>query len=347
MFNSAGVGMIATDRELRIRAWNPAAMRIFGASAAQMTGTDVASIVPQPRRQLARRLLNRALELGETNELEFQQRDERGESRELAIAITPIASDQGQTFGALICVRDITRRVRAVSALHESEKMVALGEMAGAVSHHFNNILGGVVTSVDFALAGDDDAVARQVLEKTARALARATQLMRGLLAFAEGNLSHQDQCDFSELLINLTDRTERRIANRGIVVTLELPHLPVMSVPRDALENVIENLVQNAISAMPHGGTLTIAGACHGDTLRIQVRDSGFGMTPQELQRCFEPFYRVAGNRSADPPTQARGLGLAVAFGIVRNLGGSITARSEPDRGSCFEVTIPRSLPH
>ncbi len=343
MFNSAGVGMIATDRELHIRAWNPAAMRIFGASAAQMTGTDAVAILPRPRRQLVRRLLTRAIEMGESNEFEFQQRDEHGQSRELAIAITPIASDEGFTFGALICIRDITKRVQAVSQLHESQKMVALGEMAGAMSHHFNNILGGIVTSVDFALASDDGTIARSVLEKTARALTRATQLMRGLLAFAEGSRSHPDQCDFSELLINLTDRAERRTADRGIAVMLDLPPLPVMAVPRDALENVVENLVQNAITAMPKGGTLTICGSCDNDVLRVQVTDSGFGMAPQELERCFEPFYRVPGDTKGEVPTQARGLGLAVAFGIVRNLGGSITARSEVDKGSSFEVSIPR----
>ncbi len=378
MFACAGVAMIATDRELKIRGWNSAAMRIFGASASQMVGTDCLGVVPQRRREIALKVLKRAIENGEPNEFEFQHRDEKGMSRELAVTVTPIADDAGTRLGVLICVRDITRRVEAVAEALESQKMASLGEMAGEVAHHFNNILGGVVTSVDYALSGDEYAVCRRVLEQTAWALGRATHLVRGLLAFAEGDSEHQDQCDLTELILSVVQELEQRAAEQGVTLKLDLPELPVLPVPRDPVTTVLENLTQNALDAMPDGGDLTVEVRPENDRVLIRICDTGRGLQPAELKRVFEPFYRAkdpsakypsrdregagapsfdSDRRVGDGPrrpvtssparapagaTGRTGLGLAVAFGIMRHMGGSISARSAPKKGSCFEVSIP-----
>jgi len=344
LFASAGVAMIATDRELKIKSWNQAATRIFGASASQMMGTETAAIIPQRRRQVAKRVLRRAIEHAESNEFEFQHRDEKGLFRELAVTVTPISDDAGGRHGALICVRDITRRVEAVAEMLDSQKMASLGEMAGEVAHHFTNILGGVVTSVDYALAGDEDAVCRRVLEQTARALGRATHLVRGLLAFAEGDRQHQDQSDLTELVLEVAHGLEQRSREQGVTFTLDTPTLPVLAVARNPVTTVLQNLTQNALDAMPDGGELTLEVRHDENRVLIQIRDTGRGLDPDELKRVFEPFYRAKSTRSSSVPTKARGLGLAVAFGIMQSLGGSIAARSERDKGSCFEVSIPTS---
>lgn len=342
MFASAGIAMIAAGRDLKIQFWNPAAMRLFGASAERMIGTDVTAIVPEPRRRLARQILRRAIEGAESNEFEFQHRDEKGRSRELAVAVTPVADPHGRPLGALVCARDITRRVEAIARLHHSEKMASLGQMAGEMAHHFNNILGGVVTSVDFALAGDDDAHCRRVLEQTARAVGRATHLVRGLLAFAEGDAVAGDLSDLTEIILDIADAAERSCRDHHVEFKLVMQQLPVTPVPRNQMSTVLRNLVQNALDVMPDGGKLTIEAAAQDERVLISVIDTGTGLEPDEARRIFEPFFRAKGDRKLRPPSEARGLGLAVVFGILQRWGASISVSSKPGEGTRFDVSIP-----
>ena len=258
------------------------------------------------------------------------------------MVVSAIADDTGVRLGALICVGDITRRVEAVAKAHESRKMASLGQMAGKMAHHFNNILGGIVTSVDYALTSDEDADCRRVLERTSHALGRATHLVRGLLAFAEGDSGSHVQCDLAGLLRNLIASLEPRAARHGVKLTFEWPELAPLTVPRSQITTVLQNLTQNALDAMPDGGELSLAVVRSDAGVLVRVCDTGCGLDPAELKRIFEPFYRAEDAQSLALPSMARGLGLAVAFGIMQQMGGSILAQSERNKGSCFEISIP-----
>lgn len=219
-----GVAVIATDLQLNIRAWNAAATRTFGATEDRMIGTPIAQIIPRERRLIAERMLKRAMQTGETIQLEFQHRNAQGIARELAGTIAPVIAESGERIGASICIRDITRRIELQSELDESRKMASLGEMAGAIAHHFNNILGGAVTSIDFASASDDPRLKSRVLEQVGGALQRATTLVDGLLAFAQGDRRANDLSDLTEVINQLADDTERNIEGSAIEFSVNLP---------------------------------------------------------------------------------------------------------------------------
>lgn len=337
-----GVALIATDRDLNIRTWNAAAARTFGAGAERMIGTPVIQVVPQERRGIAERILHRAVQTGETAHFEFQHRDAQGRRCELIGTVAPIVTDAGARIGASVCVRDITPSIELQAQLHESRKMAALGEMAGAISHHFNNILGGVVTSIDYANASGDPAVQARVLKQVAPALQRATALVNGLLAFAEGDRRADDLSDFTELINELAEETERSLEGRSIEFTLNLPVLPVLPFPRAQMAPVLRNIVQNAMEAMPDGGSLRIDVTLDERSVQVLVSDTGCGLDEEALSRVFEPFWSTKG-LLADGVHGATGLGLAIAHGLVQMSGGSITVTSEPGRGSCFRITLPR----
>jgi len=338
-----GVALVATDRNLNIRVWNGAAARMFGAGAERMIGTSILSIVPAERRRGAERMLRRAVKAGETSEFEFEHRDSQGEHRELAAVITAVATESGQKIGASMCVRDITRRIALQAELDESRKIASLGELAGAIAHHFNNVLGGIVTSIDYAIDAGDPALTQRVLEQTNRALVRATALVNGLLAFAEGGPRSGDLCDLTELVYELADEIERGIVGRGIDLTLNLPTLPVTPVPRTELLTVLRNITQNAIEAMPKGGKLTVEVETDARGVNIAVQDTGCGLDEVTRSRMFEPFWTTKGVLSAGTG-RGIGLGLAIAHGLVQRLGGSINVRSEVNKGSSFQVFIPTS---
>lgn len=337
-----GVALVATDLSLNIQTWNAAAARMFGAAADRMIGTPVISIIPQDRRIPAERMFRQAILSGESSELEFQHRDSHGEARELSGTIAPVVSETGIRIGASICIRDITRRIHLQAEVHESRKMASLGAMAGAIAHHFNNILGGVVTSIDFAGDSSDMTVTKRVLEQTSRALMRAAVLVNGLLAFAEGTPRADDLSDLTELMNDLADELEREIEGRKIEFTLNRPTLPVVPVPRTQLRTILRNIAQNAIEAMPEGGSLRMDVAVNESAVIIAISDTGVGLDKEAQSRIFEPFWSTKGDRTLG--ATATGMGLAIAHGLAQVIGATITVASDVNKGSTFTVTLPHA---
>ncbi len=335
-----GMALMATDAALHIRTWNAAAGRMFGAGAEAMIGAPVLSVLPQDRRIAAERMLRRAIEVRESGELEFQHHDAQAQTRELSASITPVLNDTGAAIGASICIRDVTRRIHLAAEVHESRKMVALGEMAGAIAHHFNNILGGIVTGIDYASANPESAVTRRVLTQTSRALMRASALVNGMLTFARGDPHSDDLSDLTEVLNDLAEETERAVQGRAIEFALDLPKLPVVPVPRAQLTTILRNMVQNAVEAMPEGGTLRIDASVTEAFAIIAVADTGRGLDEEARQRLFEPFWTT---KRPDASGGVSGLGLAIAHGIAQVIGASISVASELQRGTTFTVAVPR----
>lgn len=338
-----GVALIATDRDLTIRIWNAAAGRMFGAGSNRMLGTDALSVFPVERRESAGHMFRSAIEAGETSEVEFQHRDDDGGARKLAGVIAPVVSSSGERIGASICIRDITRRMRLQTEVLESRKMTSLGQMAGAIAHHFNNILGGVVTSIDYAAAtADDPTVTRRILYKTGKSVLRATNLVNGLLVFAEGGPREDDLSDLTEVLNHLAHELDETTKESPVRFVFEQSKLPVLPVPRTQLLTVLRNISQNAIEAMPEGGTLRLSATTESHRAKITIGDTGRGLSEEARSRIFEPFWTTKGPVAEGP---ASGLGLAIAHGIIQVLGGTISVESEPQEGSSFTVTIPVSV--
>ncbi|MCK4657929.1 MAG: PAS domain S-box protein [Phycisphaerae bacterium] len=338
----AGVAVVAAGADLRIRFWNRAAARMFGAAPERMLGTAFLSVISQEERAEAEQMLSQALSGGGIGEFEFCYRDAQGNRRRLAAVISPIVNDEGEIIGVSANIRDITRRVMLQEQVAQNRKMVSLGAMAGAMAHYFNNILGGVITSVDFALACDDPAMTNRVLGKTAHALARAAELGDSLLTFAEGDFRTADLADLTETFLETTEVLEIQLKGSGIELDVLLDPVPVTAVPGVQFKTVLKNVIRNAMEAMPDGGKLTLGlGPIEGGYL-VSVRDTGYGVPEQLLDRIFEPFYSTKdcdgeGGESARP-----GLGLAVAHGIVQVMGGRITVESTVGEGAIFKITLP-----
>ncbi len=337
-----GTALIATDADLNIVTWNLAAARTFGAAADQMMGTPISRVIPRDRRRMGDRLFRQAIRTGETIQFEFQHRDETGLQRELAGTIAPVVGEKGDRIGASICIRDITRRIGLQDEIHESRKMVALGEMAGAISHHFNNILGGMITSIDFARSCDDPALHRRILDPVASGLQRATALVTGLLAFAEGDRRSEDLSDLTELVNELADELEPVLVDAHIELTLSMAKLPVIPVQRFAVLTVMRNIAQNAVEAMTDGGSLHLDVSVDTGSIVILIEDTGCGLDESTKSRIFEPFWGTKGTLSSDSG-KGIGLGLAIAHGLVHMIGGTISVTSQPGEGTSFRVTIPR----
>ena len=338
--------MIATDTQLHIRFWNPAASRIFGGSSEVMIGQSIFSIVPEERRDLAKRLFLRALEQHDVTHLEFPYLDPSKNTIHLAVTISPILDHERNVQGISVYVRDVTRRIESEKTKAHENKMTALGAMASAIVHHFNNILCGPIAAIDEAKASHDPDKLRITLQRILPVLLRARRLTEALWIFAEGDRSIETTEEIITTIQRFMQSQESALSNRNIILRMNLGPI-IARLPKKSILTILDNLVANASDAMPEGGILTIAllPGLNKNEIRLQVTDTGQGIPPEHLSRIFEPFFTTKSLCGEFGSTDHPGLGLAVIHGIIRDLGGSITFCSSPDSGTTFSVILPRHL--
>ena len=296
--------------------------------------------------RFTQRIVNQLSESGESSDFEFRYVHPDGRTVHLAVIIS-IIRDNEKKRGLVVFLRDVSKQMRLLRDMAQGQKMAALESMAGAVAHHFNNILGGAVTTADFALASDDPDLHKRTLGITITALSRASELTRGLLAFAEGERTETGTADITQAIEQQLSRLESTLKARNVQLQTSLQPLHV-SVPAKALGTVLDRLINNALESMPNGGTLTVElqpGQNGGAVLRIA--DSGPGISEQSLPRIFEPFFTTK-QPNRNRPGEHPGLGLAVVHGIIKDLRGTITVTGTSESGMGTIVYRPTAWqPH
>ena len=270
-----------------------------------------------------------------------------------------IRNEAGEPELVLVVARDVTERQRHEEArakleerLRQGQKMEAIGRLAGGVAHDFNNLLTAIGGYADLALAGlEPRSGVRRNLEEIQQASERAAGLTRQLLAFSRRQVLQPTVLDLNEVVAGLEGMLARLLGEHIEITAALAPDLARTRADRGQIEQVLMNLVINARDAMPRGGRLTIEtanaeldrefaaardGAVAGRYVMLAVRDTGEGMDAETLARVFEPFFTT--KRAGE----GTGLGLATAYGIVKQTGGQIWADSEPGVGSTFNVYLP-----
>ena len=332
---------------------NRAGQDISGFAGGTPRGVHFAHLVVPEHRTLAARELQRVLEGRTVPRLELDIMSRQGKRLTLELDVHPIRI--GSTIvGAQGIARDVTVRKELEAQLRQSQKMEALGRLAGGVAHDFNNLL---TVVIGFADAGSRTARLNRVrcggdIEEIRRAANSAASLTRQLLDLQPEELVRPAVLDVNEIVTRprqdaaASSRREHR-ADRGAGGGAG-------RVRADAseIEQVIMNLVVNARDAMPTGGTLTIQTGtvtldeqcvrahqlgAPGEFAKLTVTDTGTGMTPEVQAEVFHPFFTTKG------PTQGTGLGLATVHGIVQRAGGCILVESAPECGSTFTIYLPQ----
>jgi signal transduction histidine kinase len=236
----------------------------------------------------------------------------------------------------------VIERSRAVDALRErdaqllqSQKLEAMGRLAGGLAHDFNNYLA-VVIGYSEILRGQVDEDALENVERILEAARGATELSRRLLAFSRPRPVEPEVVRLDELAVEI-EGILRALAgpNVDLVVSIPVPVLPVRA-DRAQIEQAVMNLVANASDAMPEGGTCTIVVDQPGDAVRLRVEDTGCGMDEATKARIFEPFFTTKENQ------EGTGIGLSTTLAIVSSLGGTIAVESAFGAGTRFVVSLP-----
>jgi len=340
--DSLGFAVIATDDQRRIHYWNSAADRLLGARASAMVGQDVLAIFPESAREEAQRILQNALTEGSNDVFEYEQGDTTGRARLWVGVVSPVLGSDGRPVGASICVRDITDRREVSRQKARSQRMESLGKMAGGVAHHFNSILGGVATKIDFMLSTmhPRDKL-RKDFEKLAEAVGRAARISGQLMTFAEGEHDPGFPRELTLVLTEFVDSHRAALEQLGIRVRFDSEPIQPTQVESKRMQGVLESLMHNSIDAMKQGGEFGVGLKERDHEALVTVWDTGGGIPAEKLERVFEPFFTTKGELGGGAGRNT-GLSLSVVHSFVADMGGWIEVQSDPGKGTTFLIHLP-----
>ncbi len=340
LFQGAGFAIVACRPDGEVVTGNIAAARLFG-SLVDLTGRPASALFRESERAEVDRLLEQVRTTLEPHEYRTRL-GTAGEPLEYAVWLIPVLDNDENVRGLSLWFRDITERMRLRRALQKRERLQSLGGLSGAVAHHYNNLLCCIATSVEYALNMNTVTAMRRALQRTAEAVGRAAHITRQLLAFAQADHHESDLADFTETVLYYFDENEERLARLHVRLEVDWQLVPIIPIRRRQLLIVLENIVQNAIEAMPAGGTLHVSLARRDHaSISLSITDTGGGIRPEIMDRLFEPFFTTKGELGSGTGRNA-GMGLAVAHGLVGEMDGTITAANVPGRGARFDIVIP-----
>jgi len=235
------------------------------------------------------------------------------------------------------------KRLRENQAqLIQAEKLTSLGQMAASIAHEVNNPLAGVLVYTQLLskkIAGDNMSkeIALDYLSKMETELTRSTRLIRNLLDFARQSPPALRKVNVNDVLDRALDLAAHSAELQHIQVIKEpAPSLPELMADFDQLQQVCTNLILNAIQAMPDGGKLTLRTSADDSQLKIEVQDTGCGISEENQRKLFTPFFTTKGKG------KGVGLGLAVAYGIIQRHQGKIEVQSKEGEGTTFIIYLP-----
>ena len=353
LIQASPLAILAFDPAGKITTWNAAAERLFGWRASEIVGHNLPAIAPDQQRTFRDHHL--AVLEGQSFidlEVRWQRRD--GKTVTLSLALAPLYGGLSQVRGVMVLAADLTERKRLESQLRQSQKMEAVGQLAGGVAHDFNNLLTAIIGYTSLLLKAMPPGQQHDDLLEIDRAAGRATELTQQLLAFSRRQMLQPTLLDLNTVLSDTMRMLGRLLGEHIELAILPDPALGVVRADRGQIEQVIINLAVNARDAMEAGGKLILEtrnvcldrayasqhpGSAEGEFVMLAVTDTGIGMSAETQARIFEPFF------TTKERGKGTGLGLSTVYGIVKQSGGTIYVYSEPDRGTTFKIYLPRVM--
>lgn len=336
-----------------VTSWNPGAERTYGYTAEEMVGRTMHRLAPPDRLDEMLALFEQVVQGKRVTQYETIRLHKEGTPIHVSLTISPIYNTSDTIIGVSTIARDISERKKLEEKLRHSQKMEAVGHLAGGVAHDFNNLLTVITGYSELMLSflPADDPTQQFVLE-IRKAGERAAQLTRQLLAFSRKQILQPVVLDLNAVVTELEKMLNRLIGEDIHLVTALDPMLGHVKADPGQVEQALMNLVVNARDSMPLGGRLTLetrnveldenyarmrVDVRPGRYVLLAVSDSGCGMTDEVKARVFEPFF------TTKEPGKGTGLGLPMVHGFVKQSGGHVEIYSEVNRGTTVKIYLPR----
>jgi two-component system sensor kinase FixL len=326
---------MANDVSGRIYDCNRAFENMVGYSLDELRKMKYQDITPEQYRELEDRITREEmLERGSSGYLQKEYVRKDGSRVPVEVAASIAKGTGGRPDMIWAVIRDITERKQMEKQLLESRKLAAIGETAAMVGHDLRNPLTGIMGATYSLRKKERSKLSKEgkkMLDLIEEAVRRSDRIVTDLQEYSR------------ELHLEPL-RTDARSITKDALVSMEIPRTirvvnstksqPKIMLDRDRMRRVLVNIMRNAVDAMPHGGTLTIASKQTRDNLQIIIKDTGEGMTPETVTKIWNPLFTTK--------AKGMGMGLPIAKRFVEAHGGSISVETKPGKGSTFTVTLP-----
>jgi two-component system cell cycle sensor histidine kinase/response regulator CckA len=354
--SSIGDAVLATDQAGRITFLNPIAETLTGWPASEARGKavgEVLRLVDEKNHETIESPLARVLQESVIVSVPERQLLVSRSGTEVPIeqSAAPVREESGRVRGGILVFRDVGKRRQLEEQAAHTEKMDAVGRLAGGIAGDFNNVLT-VISGYAELLRGETPASSpiRRFADEIIYAGERAATLTRHLLAFSRGPGVEPRALDLNAIISGMEPMLRRLLGQSVELILLPGSALGRVQADPAQIEQIIVNLAANSREAMPEGGKLVIEtdnieieqagsdnlGVPPGSYVMLAVSDTGIGMSPETRSRLFEPFF------TTKDPGKGSGLGLATVYGVVKQCEGQITVYSQPGCGTIFEIYLP-----
>ena len=336
LIDQSPVGILVVDAELNVVSANDAYVRQVGAPDLAALSDHNIMASPAFNSQAVAALAAR-VRVGEHITASLSYVSLFGKQVHVKVRASPIVDEAGEYASALLLFEDVSESRRLEEQLRQSQKMEAVGRLAGGVAHDFNNNLTVILGLAEFLEESADlTAEQRGAATEIVRASERSAALTRQLLAFSRRDRAVLEPVDLAPVL-GQVESLLQLVLGEGVELVCEIEDgLPPIEADPKLFEQVLVNLATNARDAMPEGGQLRIVGREEGADVVVEVYDNGCGMDERTAGLSLEPFF------TTKPAAQGTGLGLAVVYGIVKQFGGELALESTVDVGTCVRMHFP-----
>jgi len=334
-----------------ITSWNRGAERLYGYSAGEAVGQHVNLIVPKDRPEEIPRIMEMVRRGDSIEHYESVRVAKDGRQLQMSISVSPLRDVDGKIVGASAIARDVTEQRKAEGHLRQTQKMEAIGRLAGGIAHDFNNILGIISACTELLHSHVPSGSPQEFVGNIRQAIERGAALTRQLLAFSRASVVQPTIVDLNHHLGDISKLLRPLMGDDVEIVVSPRSTSALVELDPGQLDQILVNLAVNSRDAMPQGGkfileTRTIdldetfthhhEPMVPGKYVQLAVSDTGIGMEESIVTRIFEPFF------TTKQPGKGTGLGLATAYGLVKQMRGHIWVYSEPGRGTTFKIYLP-----
>jgi len=344
IIEKAGDAISVVDLEGKVLYWNEGAERIYGYKKEEVMGKRLSDFLyPRDERlradeeKLMGQLMGRVRKGEVVSNVEVKRQTKEGREIITSMTISPLKDAEGKMIGASRICKDITHLKRAEERLILAERLSCLGELTAGVAHEIRNPLAGIkINTQVLSRKKDFPEMEKRLLDSTQEGIEKIQKIVDDMLHFAKPKASHFRQEDINEVVEKSLAILQTKFKKGNIQLVFDRGEkLPNVQIDIHQMQQVLINLMLNAIQAMEKGGTLTIRSFLEdGKGVGIEVTDTGVGIPKSHLKKIFDPFFTTK--------SEGTGLGLSISLKILENHGATIDATSQEGVGSSFTIRFP-----